>query len=316
MTRYLIQRLFWLVVTLWALSFLVFAGIRLIPGDTIDLILGTSSILSKEQEASLSAYYGLDRPMLVQYVNWLGAALRGDMGLSVRTGQPVMTEVLQRFPLTLELAIITLLIAVAVGTSLGIASALRANSAIDAFARLFSLVGMSVPNFVIAILTILILSVVFHWFPASRFVSLSENPAQNLKQLAFPAIALGMAMAAGVARMTRSSMLEVMREDYVRTARSKGLKEAPIILRHSLKNALIPVITLVGIDFGRLLGGTVIVEQIYALPGLGRLALYAIYQRDYAMVQASVLFIAACYVFMNLVADMAYAFVDPRIRYE
>jgi peptide/nickel transport system permease protein len=316
MSRYLIRRLLWLLVTLWALSFLVFVSVRLIPGDTIDLILGTSSILAEEQEAALRAYYGLDKPILQQYVVWFNSVLHGDMGLSIRTGRPVMSEVLERFPLTIELAIVTLAIALPVGISLGIASALKPNGPVDVLARLFSLAGMALPNFVVAILTILILSVVFHWFPASGFVPFSEDPVGNLRQMFFPAVALGMSMAAGVARMTRSSMLEVLRQDYVRTARSKGLKEDAVILRHCLKNALIPVITLAGIRFGRLLGGTVIIEQIYALPGVGRLALYAIYQRDYAMVQGSILLIALCYVLMNLIADVAYAFVDPRIRYQ
>lgn len=317
MSRYLLRRLLLLVLTVWGLSALVFGAMRMIPGDTIDMILGTEYVLPEAQKMALRRYFGLDKPILEQYLHWLMSALRGDMGLSIRTGKPVLTEVLTRFPLTIQLATFALIVALLIGIPLGIVSALRPDSVVDALARFFSLLGMALPDFVVATVLILVLSVYFHWYPiGDTFVGFLENPVSSLRRLVFPALSLGIAIAAGVARMTRSSMLEVLRQDYVRTARSKGLSERAVVITHCLKNALIPVITLVSMQFGRLLGGTVIIEEIFALPGIGRLTLYAIYQRDYAMIQACVLFIALCYVGMNLVADIAYAFADPRIRYQ
>ena len=317
MSKYIVRRLLWLLFTVWGLSLLVFIGIRLVPGDTVDMILGTDFVLTEEQAMALRRYYGLDKPIPQQYLLWLRAALRGDMGISIRSGRSAMAEVLARFPLTVQLALLSLIVALAVGIPLGIASALKPDSALDSLARVFSLLGMSVPEFVIATVIIWVLSVRFHWSPLDIGMGASSGGiVGTLKRLAFPSLALGAAMAAGVARMIRSSLLEVMRQDYVRTARSKGLRERTVVMRHCLKNALIPVITLVGIHFGRMLGGTVVVEEIFALPGIGRLTLYAILQRDYAMLQAAILLIALCYVGMNLIADLLYAFVDPRIRYQ
>jgi peptide/nickel transport system permease protein len=247
----------------------------------------------------------------------LTSALRGDFGYSIRTGKPVLPEILSRYPLTLELTLLATLVAILIGLPIGILSAVRTNSPIDLFGRVFALLGLSLPNFWLGTLIILVLSLRFRWLPnTGGYVGLLEDPLTNLKQLILPAITLGMAMAASIMRMTRSSMLEVLRQDYVRTAWSKGLSQRAVILGHSLRNALIPVITIVSIQMGYLLGGTVIVEEIFSLPGVGRLTLTAIYQRDYAMVQAAILFIAFNFVMINMFADVAYGFANPTIRYE
>ena len=317
MFRYFTQRLIAFIPTLIGVSVLIFFAIRLIPGDVITATLGTEAgMLTETQRAALERYYGLDKPPVEQYFVWLGEAARGNLGQSVRHGQPVLNLILQRFPLTLELALLSLLIALAVGIPFGLLAAIRRNTWIDLLGRLFALVGLAVPNFLLGTLIIFVLSVYFGVLPnAGDYVSFGEDPARNLQQLFFPAVTLGFAFAASVMRMTRSSMLEVLGEDYVRTARSKGLKERGVIVRHSLRNALIPVVTLIGIEMGYLLGGAFIVEQIFALPGLGRLLINAISQRDYALVQGAALFIALNFVLINLLVDLVYAAIDPRISY-
>jgi peptide/nickel transport system permease protein len=317
MLRYLTQRLIAFIPTLIGISLLIFFAIRLIPGDAITATLGTEAgMLTTEQRAALERYYGLDKPPLEQYFVWLGEVLRGNLGQSIRHGQPVTDLIIQRFPLTLELALCSVVIALLVGIPFGLLSAIYHNTWIDFLGRLFALVGLAVPNFLLGTLIIFGLSVFLGVLPnAGNYVSFTEAPLRNLQQLFFPAITLGFAFAASVMRMTRSSMLEVLGEDYVRTARSKGLRERHVIVRHSLRNALIPVVTLIGIEMGYLLGGAFIVEQIFALPGLGRLTINAISQREYALVQGVTLFIALNFVVINLVVDLVYAAIDPRISY-
>lgn len=317
MQRYILRRLVTLVPILLGVSLVTFALIHLIPGDALDALIGTQYALTEEQAAALRRYFGLDKPLHEQYWTWLTSAVRGDMGYSIRTGKPVLPEILSRFPLTLELTLLATVVAILVGLPIGILSAVRANSSIDLFGRFFALAGLSIPNFWLGTLVILILSLYFRWLPnTGGYVDFLEDPVTNLKQLILPALTLGMAMAASVMRMTRSSMLEVLRQDYVRTARSKGLTQRAVIWGHSLRNALIPVITMVSIQMGYLLGGTVIVEEIFSLPGVGRLTLTAIYQRDYAVVQAAILFIAFNFVVINMLADVAYGFANPTIRYQ
>ncbi|MBI1278259.1 MAG: ABC transporter permease subunit [Anaerolineaceae bacterium] len=317
MLRYLLRRLLASVPILIGVSILIFLAIRLVPGDAITATLGTEAgMLSDEQRASLRSYYGLDRPIVEQYFYWIGEALHGNLGLSIRQGKPVTDLIIDRFPLTLELAVMAVVIALVVGIPLGLISALRHNTLIDLIARLFALIGLSMPSFLVGTLIIFILSVVFHTLPNSgNYVSFTEDPSRNLQQLFFPAVTLGFAFSASVMRMTRSSMLEVLNEDYIRTARSKGLPENRVITRHALWNALIPVVTLIGIEMGYLLGGTFIIEQLFALPGLGRLLVNAISQREYALVQGVVLFIALNFVIINLVVDVIYSVIDPRISY-
>lgn len=318
MLRFLSQRLIAFIPTLIGISILVFGAIRLVPGDIISATLGTEAgMLTQAQRASLERYYGLDKPPLEQYFVWMGEALQGNLGQSVRHGRPVTELIAEHFPLTLELALLAVIIALLVGVPFGLISAIRHNTWIDFAGRLFALIGLAVPNFLLGTLIIFALSVYFGILPnAGNYVDFTEDPLRNLQQLIFPAITLGFAFAASVMRMTRSSMLEVLGEDYVRTARSKGLRERTVITRHSLRNALIPVVTLVGIEMGYLLGGTFIIEQIFALPGLGRLLINAISQREYALVQGIVLFIAINFVIINLLVDLVYAAIDPRISYD
>lgn len=318
MLRYLTQRIIAFVPTLIGVSVLVFFAIRLIPGNQITATLGTEAgMLTPAQRGALERYYGLDKPPVEQYFVWLGEALRGNLGYSVRHGEPVLQLILDRFPLTLQLALMSVVIALVIGIPVGILSAVYHNSLIDLLGRLFSLVGLAVPNFLLGTLIIYVLSVYFRILPNSgNYVSFDRDPLLNLQQLFFPAITLGFAFAASVMRMTRSSMLEVLGEDYVRTARSKGLSENRVITRHALRNALIPVVTLIGVQMGYLLGGAFIVEQIFALPGIGRLAVNAISQREYALVQGVTLFIALNFVVINLLVDLAYAAIDPRISYD
>ncbi len=317
MVRYLTQRAIAFVPILLGVSILIFGAIRLIPGDAIVAMLGTEAgMLTDNQRAALESYFGLDKPVLEQYANWLGNAVQGNLGLSVRHGAPVLDVILARFPVTLELAVMALVIALGLGIPLGVLSAVRHNSVLDLFARLFALVGLAMPNFLLGTLIIFVLSVYFRILPNSGdYVSLAEDPLKNLQQLFFPAVTLGFSFSASVMRTTRSAMLEVLGQDYIRTARSKGLRDSVINRRHALRNALIPVITITGVELGYLLGGTVIVEEIFSLPGIGRLVFNAISQRDYALVQGIALFIALNFVIINLAVDLLYTAIDPRISY-
>lgn len=317
MLRYLTQRLIAFIPTLLGVSVLVFGAMRLIPGDAITAQLGTEAgMLTDAQRAALERYYGLDKPVVEQYFIWLGEVAQGNLGFSIRHGKPVIEVILERFPLTLQLALMSVLIGVLIGIPIGIVSAVYHNTVIDLIGRIFALIGLALPNFLVGTVIIYILSVYFKVLPNSGdYVSFAEDARRNLEQMIFPALTLGFALAASLMRMTRSAMLEVMGEDYIRTARGKGLRERRITYWHALRNALIPVVTLIGIQTGYLLGGTVIVEQIFALPGLGRLALNAISQREYALIQGVTLFIALNFVVVNLAVDVIYAAIDPRISY-
>jgi len=317
MIRYLMQRIIAFVPTLLGVSILIFSTIRLVPGDAIVAMLGTEAgMLTAVQRQSLEAYFGLDKPPVEQYIVWVGNALRGDLGLSVRHGQPVLNVILARYPVTLQLAVMAVTIALLIGLPIGVLSAVKHNSIIDLLGRLLALLGLAMPGFLLGTLIIFVLSVYFKILPNSGdYVSLAENPLRNLSQMIFPAFTLGFSFSASVMRTTRSAVLEVLAQDYVRTARSKGLVERIVIQRHALRNALIPIVTIVGVEIGYLLGGTVIIEEIFALPGIGRLLFNAISQRDYALVQGIALFIAFNFVVINLFADFIYTVIDPRISY-
>jgi peptide/nickel transport system permease protein len=315
-TRYLLKRLLSLPPTLLGVSVLTFLFLRLIPGDAIAVRLGTSTALSPEQLAQLRAYFGIDQPLHAQYLGWLGSLLRGDAGYSIRTGQPVAAEIAGRLPVTLELALGAGLVALALGIPLGLVSALRPNSAIDLVARGFGLLGLSMPNFWLGTLILLVFARELRWMPnTGGYVDFLQDPAANLRFLLFPAVTLGVAMGAVVMRTTRSALLDVLSADYIRTADAKGLSRAVVIRRHALKNGLIVVVTILGIQVGYLLGGAVVVEEVFAVPGVGRLLLNAITQRDYALVQGGVLVIAVLFVLTNTVVDILYGYLDPRIRY-
>jgi len=317
MIRYLLQRLVAFIPTLIGVSIVIFVAIRLVPGDQITATLGTEAgMLTDAQREQLRQFYGLDRPPIEQYFTWLGGVLQGNFGYSIRFGQPVLDLILQRFPLTLQLALMAVIIALIVGLPIGLMSAVYHNTLIDLVGRLLALLGLALPNFLFGTLLIYILSVGFGILPnAGGYISFAEDPARNLSQMIFPAVTLGFAFSAALMRTARSAMLEVLGEDYIRTARSKGVTERRVIWRHALRNTLIPVVTLIGVQMGYLLGGTFIVEYIFSLPGLGRLAVNAISQREYALVQGVTLFVAFNFVLINLLVDVLYAAIDPRITY-
>ena len=315
MARYLLRRLLALGPTLIGVSVLAFLFLRLIPGDAITVRLGTSTVLTPQQLTELRAYLGLDRPLPLQYLGWLGALLHGDAGYSLRTGQPVIGEIASRLPVTMELALAAAVIALLIGLPLGILSALRPNSGLDLMARSLGLLGLSLPNFWLGTLFVLLLARYFRWMPnTGGYVSFTQDPWANLRFLLFPAVTLGVAMAAVVMRTTRSAMLDVLGADYIRTAHAKGLAESAIVGNHALRNSLIVVVTILGVQVGYLLSGAVIVEEIFSVPGLGRMLLTAINQRDYALVQGTVLVVAILFVATNTLVDLLYGWLDPRIR--
>ena len=313
---YLLQRLLVFPVVMLGVSIFVFVAIRLVPGDAITAMLGTESgLLTPAQREALAAYFGLDQNWFVQFWRWLSRVLQGDLGVSATYGKPVLSVILDHFPLTLELALLSMLIAIGIGLPAGIYAATHKDQPSDLAVRFIAMIGQSTPGFVVGLLLVFVLSVGFGVLPQmGTFVPLTEDPLRNLAQMILPAFTLGTAFAAAVIRISRSAMLDILREDYVRTARSKGLSRRRVIWRHALPNALIPVVTLSGVEFGYLLGGAVLVEQIFALPGLGRVVLDAIQQRDYALIQGAVLFIALNFMVVNLLVDLAYAALDPRIR--
>ena len=315
MGRYLATRLIGAIPTLLGVSVLTFLFIRLIPGDAIAARLGTSTALTPEQLAGLRAYFGLDQPLYQQYWTWLTSLLHGDFGYSIRTGRPVLVEITERLPATLELAAAATLIAVLIGLPLGLLSAMRSNSRVDVVARIGGLIGLSLPSFWLGTLIIVLFSLYLRWLPnTGGYVDFIRDPLANLALIVLPAVTLGVALAAATMRMTRSAMLDVLGADYVRTAWAKGLSRGLIIRRHVLKNGLIVVVTLLGIQVGQLLGGAVVVEEIFSIPGVGRMLLAAIVQRDYALVQGGVLVIAILFVLVNIFVDLLYGYLDPRIR--
>ncbi|HVW93242.1 MAG TPA: ABC transporter permease [Devosia sp.] len=314
--NYVAQRLLAFPVILFGVSVIVFVAIRMVPGDAITAMLGTEAgLLTDAQRAALASYFGLDQPWITQYGRWIGGLFHGDFGISVTYGRPVLSVILEHFPLTLELAILAMIIALVIGIPAGVFAATRNERLSDLVVRVLAMLGQSTPSFVLALLLIFVLSVGFGTLPAmGTFIPLTADPVGNLLQLALPALVLGFSFAASVTRITRSAMLDVLSDDYVRTARSKGASAASVVWSHALPNALIPVVTLSGVEFGYLLGGAVIVEQIFALPGIGRLTLEAITQRDYALVEGTVLFVALLFMVLNLVVDLLYAVLDPRVR--
>jgi peptide/nickel transport system permease protein len=316
MTSYLLKRALSLPLTLVGVSVVTFLFLRLIPGDAITARLGTSTALNPEQLARMRAYFGLDQPLYMQYVTWVGSLLRGDAGFSIRSGQPVANEIATRLPVTIELALAAAVIALLLGIPLGLLSALRPNTPLDLIGRGFGLIGLAVPNFWLGTLAILLFARYLHWMPnTGGYVDLLVDPAANLRFLIFPALTLGVAMGAVVMRTTRSAMLDVLGADYIRTAHAKGLAAPRVVEHHALKNGLIVVVTILGIQVGYLLGGAVVVEEVFSLPGIGRMLLNAINQRDYALVQGGVLVIATLFVAANTLVDVLYGFLDPRIRF-
>lgn len=315
MASFLARRILTVFIpTLLGISILVFGAMRLIPGNFVDVLIGVGPDVSQEQRDNIARSYGLDKPVPVQYLLWLGNTLSGDMGTSLRSGEPVASEIIKRLPVTLELAGLATIASLMLAIPAGIASAITRGRLADSVLRIVALIGLSVPNFLIATMLVLFVSTKWSFFSTTGYVPISDGLGANLKSLALPTISLGALLAASIMRMTRSSVLEELGKEYLTVARAKGLGERAIVIGHAVRNALVPVITVVGIQTGYMLGGTVIIEQVFAIPGIGRLALDAVSQRDYPLVQGTTLFIAAAFVLMNLLTDVIYSIVDPRIR--
>lgn len=301
-----------LVPVLLIVSFMSFSLIYLAPGDPAEILM-TSPQGGVDQKAveEFRLKMGLDQPLYIQYLKWLNRAVRGDLGYSYMTGQDVFGEILESFGPTLELAIASLIISIALALPLGILSALNRKSIIDYIGMLMALIGVSIPNFWLAYLLLLLFSVSLGWLPVAGFGSNGD-----IEHLILPAFTLGISAAAVTSRMIRSSMLEVMSQDYITAARARGLSESVIVMRHALKNAFIPVITVIGLNIGHLLNGSVVVETIFAWPGIGRLMVWSIYDRDYPMIQGCILFVALIFLTVNLIVDITYHYLNPRIKYE
>lgn len=315
MWPYVVKRLLQMVPVLLLVTFMVFSMLLLIPGDPVRAIVGSGEALDQEQLAALRHELNLDRPIPVQYFIWLSRAVQGDFGRSNQTKRPVLSEIKNRLPVTIQLGLAAWLLSIVIALPAGIVSAVRRGSRLDFAATVLSMGGVAMPGFWLGILLILLFGVTLHWLPTNGFVSLADQPFTGLKHLLLPAISLGVTGTALNMRQIRSAMLEVLAQDYVRTARAKGLAERSVIWVHALKNALLPVVTITALQIGRLLGGAVVIETLFALPGMGRLMVNAVFLRDIPVVQASVLLVAAAVLVSNLIADLIYAWLDPRIRY-
>jgi peptide/nickel transport system permease protein len=313
--RYLAVRLYSMALTLLGLTLLVFLMLRLVPGTVVEQMIGADAVVSQGMVDQLKRFFGLDQPWYVQYGRWLGQLAQGDLGTSWRTGKPVVTLIGERLPVTAELTLLAVGFAVVLGVAAGIVAAARRDTAVDQATQVGSLLGLSVPVFWQGTMLILFFSLYLRWMPPVVWVDLWTDPRRNLTIMLLPTLCLGTASAANIARTTRACMLDVLRSDYVRTASAKGLAGRAIVLKHALKNALIPIVTVAGLQTGYLLGGTVVVEEVFTLPGVGRLVLWSIYQRDYPLTQATILFIAGLFMAVNLAVDVLYGYLEPRIRY-
>lgn len=317
MLPYLVKRLLFMIPTLFGVAVLIFLLLRVVPGDVVEARYLTqgSQFQSQELMNLERKKLGLDQPVWKQFTTWMGGVLRLDFGTSMWTGSPIGEEIRLRFALSLELALLATLVATLLAVPLGILAAVKQDTWVDYAVRVFSIAGLAMPSFWLGILMILAMLIFFHWLPPMVFSPLWVNPWDNLAQLIWPALAVGYRYSAVATRMMRSSMLEVLREDYIRTARAKGLWLKLILSRHALKNAMLPVITVIGLEFAFLLGGLVVTEQVFNLNGLGLLFVEAISHRDYTLTQALVLIVASVFILINFLTDIAYAWLDPRIRY-
>jgi len=310
--QYILRRLLVALPILFGVSLFTFGLVRWIPGDPILIMLGTDAMGADVE--GIRRLYGLDRPWPVQYAEWLANVLRGDLGLSIRTRMPVGQSILQRLPVTIELTALSLLLGLLIGVPAAVLAATYRGKTADALVGVVSLLGISVPGFWLAILLMLFFSLYLRLLPSIGYVALHEGPLDNLRHLILPALGLALPLGATIMRFMRSSLLEVFGQDYFRTARAKGLTYVMAVNKHALRNALIPVVTVIGIQIGRLLGGAVIIEQIFALPGLGRLVFDGIAMRDYPVVQGTVLVFTALFILINLLVDLLYGVIDPRVR--
>jgi peptide/nickel transport system permease protein len=312
----LLRRLGLALITILGVSFLTFSSVRLIPGDVVDVLSSGSGVTHVESKDALRRQLGLDRPLPVQYVEWMSKIVRGNFGTSLISNDSVAANMKSRLPVSIELGILATLFGIAVGVPIGIISAIRQDSPLDYALRSLSVGMLSIPGYWIATLVIVYGALWFGWTPPIIYIPFADDPWGNIRQFLLPALLLGVTSSASLMRLTRTTMLEVLRQDYIRTAWSKGLRERVVIVRHALRNAMIPVITLMGLSLATIAGGTIIFEQIFNLPGMGRYLFLSVNQRDYPAVQGVVLVFAAIVVLANLVTDIAYGFLDPRIRYE
>jgi len=317
MLLYIVKRLLLMIPTLLGVAVLIFLLLRVVPGDVVEArYMGQGSQFTSQDLMNIERKkLGLDQPMWKQFTSWMGGVLRLDFGLSMWTGAPITEEIKLRFALSLQLAVMATVVATLLAIPLGILAAVKQDTWIDYAVRVFSIAGLAMPSFWLGILMILVMLIVFKWLPPMVFTPFWVNPWENLAQLIWPALAVGYRYSAVATRMMRSAMLEVLREDYIRTARAKGLWLKLILSRHAMKNAMLPVITVIGLEFAFLLGGLVVTEQVFNLNGLGLLFVEAISHRDYTLTQALVLIVAAVFIFVNFATDIAYALIDPRIRF-
>ncbi|MCS5567233.1 MAG: ABC transporter permease [Pseudomonadales bacterium] len=316
MRAYLGRRLLALIPTLFFASLIVFISMRLIPGDVIDLMLAQNDIVTGQDRAKIEAALGLDQPVYIQYFRWIGDALTGDLGSSLWQNVPVTDQLLVSLPITFELGLLALIVALSVSIPIGVYSAMRQDTAGDYVARSFSLLMLAIPSFWLGTLVMVFPSVWWRWAPELEYIPFFDDPITNLKHMIIPAILLGLSMSAVTMRMTRTMMLEVMRQDYIRTARAKGVGEKLLVMRHALRNGLIPVITLIGLQAPLLIGGAVILEQIFVVPGMGLLLLEAVFQRDYPVISGVFLVVGVGVLVINLLVDLSYGWLDPKVRHE
>lgn len=314
MTGYIVRRLADLVFVLFGVSVLVFLMIRLIPGDAVDILLGANTDITPERVAALRERLGLDLPIHRQYLDWFAGVLQGDLGVSVWTGRPVTEEIVSRLPVTLEITFLALAFALIVSFPLGILAARARGGLGDVVVRLVSIFGLTLPSFWVGVLMLYAASIWLPAWPTIGYVPFNENPIGNLSRMVLPVLAVSFPMIAGLTRILRSSLLEVLSLDYIRTARSKGVSPRRVFSKHALRNAMIPVITVIGVQLGYLLSGVVVIEQVFAVPGLGRLAIGAINERNYPLVQGVILVVTAVFVFINLLVDLTYTWIDPRVE--
>lgn len=315
MFAYTVRRLFALIPTLFFASVIVFVTVRLIPGSVIDLMLANNPLAADKDRAVIEAALGLDKPIHTQYLRWAGDLLRGDLGRSLWQDTPVMHEIVARMPVTIELALLAMIVAILTGVPIGIYSAIRQDTAGDYVTRSIAILLLAVPSFWLGTLVMVFPSIWWGWAPELKYVPFTKDPVTNLKMLILPAVILGTGLAALNMRLMRTTMLEVMRQDYIRTAWAKGLGETMVVLRHALRNALIPVVTLLGIEVAGVIGGAVILEQIFVLPGMGMLLLEAVSLRDYPVITGVFLVVGVCVMLINLLVDLSYGFLDPKVRY-
>ncbi len=315
MLSYTIRRLLDLIFVLLGVSILVFLMLRMIPGDAVAIMLGANTDITPERIENLRRSLGLHLPLHEQYLQWIGGVLRGDFGNSIWTGRPVSLEIRDRLPVTLQITLLGVLTAIVVSFPLGMLAARARGGWADTLVRVSTIVGLTVPSFWLGVMMLYLASLYLPRWPTIGYVPFAEDPGGNLLRMILPVIAVSLPMIAGLTRILRSSLLEVLNQDYIRTARAKGVGNRTLFYRHALRNALIPVVTVIGVQLGYMLSGVVVIEQVFAIPGLGRLAIGAINERNYPLVQGIILVVTAIFVFVNLLVDLAYAWIDPRVEY-